>query len=33
MSLAARRRYLAHPTWDDTMARVRQFLKEMEIGD
>lgn len=33
MSVAARRRYLAHPTWEESMARVWQFLKEMEIGD
>jgi len=26
MSLAAHRRYLAQPTWDNTMARVRHFL-------
>lgn len=28
MSLAARRRYLAHPTWDETAARIRCFLLE-----
>jgi glycosyltransferase involved in cell wall biosynthesis len=27
MSLAARRRFAAHPTWDQSMARVRQFLQ------
>jgi glycosyltransferase involved in cell wall biosynthesis len=26
MSLAARLRYLAHPTWDDSMRTIRQFL-------
>jgi glycosyltransferase involved in cell wall biosynthesis len=26
MSLAARLRYLAHPTWDDSMSAIRQFL-------
>lgn len=26
MSLAARLRYLAHPTWDDSMRAIRQFL-------
>jgi glycosyltransferase involved in cell wall biosynthesis len=26
MSLAARLRYLAHPTWDDSMGAIRQFL-------
>ena len=33
MSVAARRRYLAQPTWEESMARVWQFLKEMEVGD
>ena len=26
MSLAARKRYLAHPTWDQSMANIREFL-------
>lgn len=29
MGLAARRRYAAHPTWDESMGRVREFLQEM----
>jgi glycosyltransferase involved in cell wall biosynthesis len=29
MSLAARRRFLDHPTWDESMTRIRQNLKEM----
>ena len=29
MSLAARERYLAHPTWDESMAKIRAFLLEM----
>lgn len=33
MGQAAQRRYLAHPTWDDTMARARHFLQGLEIGD
>ncbi|HEX6385017.1 MAG TPA: glycosyltransferase family 4 protein [Anaerolineae bacterium] len=31
MSLAARRRYQHHPTWDESMGHVRRFL--LEIGD
>ena len=27
MSLAARERYLAHPTWEESAARIREFLK------
>ena len=27
MSLAARRRYAAHPTWDETTSRIRAFLE------
>ncbi len=26
MSLAARERFLSHPTWDESMAKVRNFL-------
>ena len=26
MSLAARERYLSHPTWDESMAQIRKFL-------
>jgi glycosyltransferase involved in cell wall biosynthesis len=37
MSLAARRRFLAHPTWQQSMATIRQFLlrttRRLEIGD
>ena len=29
MSLAARQRFLAHPTWDDTTAAIRTFLLQM----
>jgi len=29
MSLAARARYLSHPTWKETGARIRQFLLEL----
>ncbi len=36
MSLAARQRYLTHPTWEQSMARVHKFLHRdwrCEIGD
>ena len=36
MSLAARQRYLAHPTWAESMAGARRFLERdwrLEIGD
>lgn len=29
MSLAARQRYLAHPTWDESAAKIREFLCEL----
>jgi glycosyltransferase involved in cell wall biosynthesis len=29
MSLAARRRYLAHPTWEDTGRSIRDFLQRL----
>ena len=29
MSLAARRRYLTHPTWEDTGRRIREFLHRL----
>ena len=29
MSLAARERFEAHPTWEDTTARIHRFLKQM----
>lgn len=31
LSLAARERYLRHPTWDETAAQVRAFLDEMVV--
>ena len=31
MSLAARERYLAHPTWDESMAKIRMFLQTMTM--
>ncbi len=33
MSLAARARYRAHPTWTETTAKIRQFLQELGNGD
>jgi glycosyltransferase involved in cell wall biosynthesis len=30
MSLAARRRYAAHPTWDETTSRIRAFLETIK---
>lgn len=32
MSLAARRRYLIHPTWKETAARIRRFLLDQAAG-
>lgn len=32
LSLAARERYLRHPTWDETAAQVRAFLAEMVVN-
>jgi glycosyltransferase involved in cell wall biosynthesis len=33
MSLAARLRYLAHPTWDDSMQTIREFLLAQTITE
>ncbi len=32
MSLAARRRYLAFPSWDESMSQIRQYLLQLSAA-